>query len=377
MDLFCGAGGMSLGLKRAGFQVALALDNDIHVEKTYARNNKHTTYLSLDLSETSAHDVLRKGGLDHGDIDLVVGCPPCKGFSSANHNRRNANDPRNKLVDDFFGLVLDIKPRAFFMENVMGMLWYNGGYLRRSHCIPQLPQYGYDVCVVSFDAADYGVPQRRQRLFIIGTPAGLDFRLPKPVWGSRDRPYVSVGDAIIGDLPIVGTERGWDLCDYVRPPQTAYQKMIRSRAKKVHNHITTVNCDKVRRRIAKVPLGGSWRDLPKRYLDIKVRYSSVYKRLNADQPSVTLGNFRKNMLIHPYEDRLLTLREAARLQGFPDTYIFDGPISHMQQQIADATPPPLAFAVGKALARHLMRYTDEEDESKKGASLSGRIIEMV
>jgi len=351
LDLFSGPGGLSLGLKRGGFVVAAAFDVDPHVRNVYTTNHKHTRFVSLDLSKVGAPDVLRAANLERRDVDLVTGCPPCQGFSSANHSRRNINDPRNHLVDHFFRLVLEIRPNAFLFENVMGLAWYNGGYLGRSAYFSRL-RATYDIRIVSLDAADYGVPQHRRRLFIVGSRGKKNFTPPNPTHGRDLRfPHVTVRDAIIGDLPRLGPRRGLDLCDYSAPPQTPYQMLVRGHAKKVHNHITTMNSVKVRNRIAHIPVGGNWSDAPANFRGINIIYSSVYRRLSPHNPSVTIGHFRKNMLIHPCEDRLLSLREGARLQGFPDTYYFNGPIGHMQQQIADAAPPQLACALAKQLRK--------------------------
>ena len=182
-----------------------------------------------------------------------------------------------------------------------------------------------------------------------------EFRQPEATHGEGVLPYVTLEEAIVGDLPAITNEKGQEICDYLSNPRTPYQQSIRSRAKKVHNHIVTRNSETVRLRMSKVPIGGNWRDVPPEFLGIRVSHSCLYKRLDPRKPSVTLGNFRKNMLIHPYENRHLSLREAARLQSFPDDYYFEGPISHMQQQIADATPPLLAEAMGRQLVRTLQK----------------------
>lgn len=352
VDLFCGAGGMSLGLKRSGFIVAAAVDNDVRVETTYTRNHEDVQFVSLDLHNAAPRDFLDPAGLGRRDVDLLAGCPPCKGFSGANHNRGNPDDPRNKLVDEFFRLVLEVRPRLFLFENVMGLTWYNGGYLKKCQYFSRLPTGGYEVCVFRVDATDYGLPQHRRRLIIVGSRLKEKFKPPKPTHGPRlKRPHVTVEEAIIGDLPPIGLSKGWELCDYTSRPSTQYQRMVRSNAKRVHDHITTVNSDKVRDRIAHVPIGGNWKDAPSKFTDINIQWYSVYRRLDPSSPSVTLGHFRKNMIIHPYEDRLLSLREGARLQSFPDNYYFEGHIDHMQQQIADAAPPILGRAIGRSLIR--------------------------
>jgi DNA (cytosine-5)-methyltransferase 1 len=302
----------------------------------------------------SGRDLLRQANLARSDIDLVAGGPPCKGFSSANLKTRNGNNPHNRLVDQFFRIVAEIRPKLFLMENVMGLIWFADEFLRNGTYFSKLESLGYETQFIRINALDYGVPQNRQRLFIVGKRVKREFHQPEPTYGERPLlPFVTLGEAIIGDLPPIKEGIGVEICGYVSSPRSPYQQSIRSRAKKVHNHVITRNSETVRLRMSKVPVGGNWRDVPPEFLHIRVSHSCLYKRLDPAKPSVTLGNFRKNMLIHPYEDRHLSLREAARLQSFPDDYYFDGPISHMQQQIADATPPLLTEAVGRQLARML------------------------
>ncbi len=356
VDLFCGAGGLSLGLRRAGFIVAVASDMSQHSEQTYCGNQYgDTVFLRVDLSETSKRDLLNAGGLSTGDVDLVAGGPPCKGFSSANGHSRNSDNPHNKSVDHFFRLVAEIRPRAFLMENVMGLLWHDGGYLRHCKHYRTLSEIGYHIEFLQLNGLDFGLPQNRLRLFLVGLRGDKvtkKLKHPKPSYGpSRAHSYVTLGEAILGDVPLLGDGIGWQMCDYTSVPTSPYQSLIRGRAKKVHNHVATRNSDKVRERMSKVPVGGNWKDIPPEYLGITVMHSCLYKRLDPSKPSVTLGHFRKNMLIHPIESRGLTLREAARLQSFPDDYYFEGPIDHMQQQIADAVPPLLAQAVAKQVMK--------------------------
>lgn len=356
VEIFCGPGGLSLGLERAGFTVVTSVDSDPHVESTYLRNSHHhkkAQFIRADIGQLSGRDLLRQVGLGRSDVDLVAGGPPCKGFSSANLKTRNGDNPHNKMVDHFFRIVSEIKPRVFLMENVLGLIWWFAEeFLGEGTYFSKLESQGYEIQRVRLNALDYGVPQNRQRLFIVGKRIKRQFRQPEPSHGKEPLlPHVTLGEAILGDLPPIMDGEGQEICDYLSRPESPYQRSIRSRAKKVHNHVVTRNSDTVRLRMSKVPIGGNWRDIPPEFLGIRVSHSCLYRRLDPRKPSVTLGNFRKNMLIHPWEDRHLSLREAARLQSFPDDYYFDGPITHMQQQIADATPPLLAEAIGRELAR--------------------------
>lgn len=353
IDLFCGPGGMSLGLSRAGFAVVTATDVDPRAAQTYRRNRHHhkgTTVIVADLAVASAVDLLEPAGVGRSDVVLVAGGPPCKGFSSANGKTRQPANPHNALVDHYFRIVAEIRPRFFLMENVMGILWFHKGFLQECRHFRKLLALGYSVDMLDLNALDYGVPQNRRRLLLLGhrdeeclPPVALTRRPSSP------QSAVTVGEAILGDLPRRALELVNSPVEYCRPPQSRYQAEIRGRARKAHNHVVTRNSERVKMRMSKVPIGGNWRDIPAKHLGIKVSHSCLYRRLDPRKPSPTLGNFRKNMLIHPLEDRHLSLREAARIQSFPDDYYFDGPVTLMQQQIADATPPLLAEAIGRRI----------------------------
>ncbi len=357
LDLFSGPGGMSLGLARAGFTMAAAVDSERHAERTYTRNSHHNRgarFVLADLSLASSADLLRQIGVGRSDIALLAGGPPCKGFSSANMRTRNGQNPHNRLVDDFFRIAVEIRPQIFVMENVMGLVWFNEDFLQQCEHFTRLASLGYEIDLLRTNALHYGVPQNRERLLVIGNRLGRRPSGPRPTHGQGlGKPTVTLGEAIVGDLPPLKGEAGSQVCDYISEPSSPYQRAIRGRARRAHNHVVTGNSEAVKLRMSKVPVGGNWRDIPSEYLGISVSHSCLYRRLDPARPSVTLGNFRKNMLIHPCEDRHLSLREAARLQSFPDDYYFDGPTTVMQQQIADATPPLLAEALGRSLLRLL------------------------
>jgi DNA (cytosine-5)-methyltransferase 1 len=348
IDLFCGAGGLSSGLEAAGFEIAAAVDVDSKACLTYRQNHKKTIIISEDIAKLKTQDVLKRANLSKESIALIVGGPPCQGFSMANGKTRTKENPKNRLVKHFVRFVREIRPPLFLMENVLGFKSIAQGKVAQD-LKARLSQLGYKTKLVTLDAASYGVPQHRLRVFLIGSRCGKEFQEPPPRYGiSAKKPFVTVKEAIIGDLPNI-TPPGNDFSKYAGPPVTSYQSRIRGRADKLYNHIATRNGELVRKRKSLVPIGGNWKSVPKRFCDIKVQYSATYKRLNPNEPSITVSNFRKSMLIHPYQNRGLSVREAARLQSFPDSYIFYGGICSMQQQVGDAVPPLLAKAVGKQL----------------------------
>lgn len=349
IDLFCGAGGLSEGLQVAGFGVAAAVDFNHAAALTYQANHKNTKFIESDVAQLEVKDFLKQTELSCSDIDLIAGGPPCQGFSMANGRTRTKDNPKNQLVHHFVRFVREIQPPIFLMENVLGFTWIDKGNFLR-----QLKEYfvamGYAIKVVTLNAADFGVPQRRIRVFLIGSKNGGEFKEPRKTHGPEtSKPYVTVREAIIGDLPSIEEAPGFEICDYASKPKSEYQEKIRSKAKKVHNHIITRNSEEVRKRKSFVPRGGNWKDLPPEQCQIKVVLSCVYKRLDPNKPSVTVSNYRKSMIIHPFEHRGLSVREAARIQSFRDNYKFLSPLSFMQQQVGDAVPPLLAKRVGNRL----------------------------
>lgn len=353
IDLFCGAGGLSSGLEAAGFKIAIAVDSDSKACLTYSQNHKKTEIISEDITELKTQDVLNRANLSKKDITLIAGGPPCQGFSMANGQTRTRKNPKNKLVNHFVRFVREIRPPLFLMENVLGFKSIAQGKVVQSLRV-RFSQLGYKTRLIVLDAASYGVPQHRLRVFLIGNKDGKKFQEPHPQYGiSARKPFITVREAIIGDIPNL-TPPGSNINNYAGPSATSYQSKIRGGVNKLYNHISTINNETVRKRKSLVPIGGNWKDIPKQFCDIKVQYSATYKRLDPDEPSITVSNFRKSMLIHPYKNRGLSVREAARLQSFPDSYVFYGGISSMQQQVGDAVPPLLAKAVGKQLIAMLV-----------------------
>lgn len=348
VDFFAGAGGISLGMKKAGFNIVAASDFDIHCKTTYNRNFPKVPFLLKDIRNLSAKEVLENAGVDK--IDVVVGGPACQGFSLANIKTRTADNPKNNLVFEFIRLVTELRPSWFVMENVEGLISMNGGSFTEA-IIKKMKRQGYDVKFIPLCAADYGVPQKRKRVFFVGNRLGYEIDAPKPKFGSEKRPYVSVGEAL-SDLPELDNRTaGHDVCDYAAEPSNKYQRKMRGKSKRVYNHLITKSSKLIIERYRKIPQGKNWSVLPDRLKSACVRksggHSYLYKRLDPKKPANTIANFRKAMLVHPFEDRGLSVREVARLQSFNDNFVFEGGISSQQQQLANVVPPLLAESLGK------------------------------
>lgn len=378
IDLFSGSGGMSEGFRRAGFKVVCALDTDKAVAETYTTNHKDAVFICEKIenvqSEKIFDTVFNKG---YEDIDLIIGGPPCQGFSMANMRSRTADNPKNSLPHHFIRLVKDIKPKYFVMENVLGLLTLAKGEIKDMF-IKEFIKIGYKVEYRVLNSVYYGVPQKRERVFFIGCKENT-FPIVFPTYThlspgqtsfSNARTFVTMWDAI-SDLPKIGDGGGGNNVDvYHSKPKNDYQVIMRERKSapnsKLFNHISTRSSENVIERFRHIPSGGNWADIPEKLLKINGEYkrldrthSHIYKKLCPDKPAPTIANFRKAMLQHPYENRILSVREAARLQSFPDNYIFQGGISAMQQQVADAVPVLLAEAVAKTLADLLLNINDK------------------
>ena len=377
LDLYSGPGGLSLGFSKAkspGFEFRTVAANDVdqNAVATYKKNHPGVNTVLGDLtSEDIKKDIVRTVEKVTGrtTVDLVIGGPPCKGFSSANRMTRNDSNPLNNLALHFAEMVERTDPYAFVMENVPGMLSLHGGRILED-VEERLRSHGYnntDHCVL--DSADYGVPQRRRRLFLMGSKSPFHIVPPKKTHGPPEedgadlalKPYMTVGDALGRDLrAIPGGMASPPLAGYACAPETELQADLRCDSKGVRNHCATVSSDLVVRRFRHVPQGGNWRNIPRNLMRAEGKYKNldnihniIYRRLNPKEPSVTVTNFRKAMLIHPTQDRLLSVREAARIQTFPDWYEFEGVLCSVQQQVSDAVPVKLAESVANAMLTHM------------------------
>lgn len=362
VDLFAGAGGLSLGFENAGFEVVFAVENDVWSAETYRmnRNGRSREVILSDISQINFTNALAKYRLKRGEIDILLGGPPCQGFSFSNMKTRTATNPKNHLFKEFIRAAEEIYPKWILFENVSGIVNFEKGKVIEI-INTELSNIGYLCTWDIINSADYGVPQVRKRFFLIGSRMGIKFSFPQPKCGNRRKPYVTVHDAV-SDLPLLGNGNNIDslLYRYNGSNLSEYQKEIRKDWNKNYclNNCVTKNSDLIVNRYKFIPPGGNWRDIPSRlmrnYKNKSNCHSGIYKRLRWDEPSIVISNFRKNMLIHPEQDRGLSVRETARLQSFPDWYIFYGRLGSQQQQVTDAVPPLLAEILGDRIKKYLM-----------------------
>lgn len=309
LDLFCGAGGMTLGLSNAGIEFVSGVDYDEDAIKTYSNNMPHVGRV-MNLSETTPYELEKELGVSPGEIDMVCGGPPCQGFSIANWER-DENDSRNTLVESFVDHIKHFEPDVFLMENVKGILSLaDGDYF--THVVSELEKDGYDVIASVMNVADYGVPQYRNRVIIQGRK-DIPPRFPQPLMGERK----TVRNAI-GDLPNLASGADSNISNHNAPDHT----------------------DETIQRISETKPGetiyDSWGQ--------KVR-------LERDEPSPTLmaGKRATFHFAHPTDDRGLTVRERARLQTFPDDFVFFGSVTQQRRQVGNAVPVEFARCLGDSI----------------------------
>lgn len=339
VDIFSGAGGLSLGAEMAGVHIAFAVENNKSAAETYRFNHPETPVLCADI-----HDINPLEHLPHlnpNDQLIVFGGPPCQGFSTSNTVTRNMRNPNNSLFEEFVRFVSVLNPDWFLFENVEGFMRFEKGKIRNlvKKCFEDL---GYTVNDALLTASDYGVPQHRNRYIMVGNRHGVAFQFPE----KQEKVY-TVADAI-SDLPTLANGQMEERMSYALSLSKAseYARKMRKGSKASMQNYVSRNADYVVERYKYIKQGQNWEAIPselmQNYKDRNNCHSGIYKRLIPSKPSIVISNYRKNMLIHPWTDRGLSVREAARLQSFPDTFIFKGTLMDIQQQIGNAVPPLLA-----------------------------------
>ena len=280
---------------------------------------------------------------------------PCQGFSESNRKTRHGSNPQNHLYKEFRRIICLLNPRWFIIENVAGLTTLeSGAFLTR--VVRALRSAGYKVTWKVLDSSDFGIPQIRRRAFIVGNRMGYEFAFPNPN-DDGDIARVTVRESIC-DLPVLRNGATVD-CKGYRVSWTGtsdYVKLLREKGRLYSTgHVVSCNSDRVLERYKYIKAGCNWKAIPAslmcNYADLAKIHTGIYHRLSWDSPAKVIGNFRKNMLIHPSQQRGLSVREAARLQSFPDCYNFLGPLNDRQQQVGDAVPPLLAKVVTEAIKR--------------------------
>lgn len=381
LDLFAGAGGLSEGLREAGFTSLYANEISPRYAQTYATNHPLTPVDSRDIRIVDAQKVRALLGLKRGELDLIAGGPPCQGFS-INAPKRSTDDSRNHLFREYLRFVTEFEPRVVMIENVPGMVSFEGGATLDA-ILESLEHLGYDTDVRILYAPHYGIPQTRWRTIILGARDGLNPNklFPEPLRQAPVRvnftsqfagrtlvnlprslelpSHVTVRDAI-GDLPILQNGEMGDLTKpYRHPADNPYQQLMRVGSEGVTCHeaarLSKINIE----RMSHIPPGGNWTDIPETLLPRGMRMarrSDHTKRYGRVSPTglastiLTKCDPHWGAYFHYEQNRTFSVREAARLQSFPDTYVFCGSRVEQYEQVGNAVPPLLGAALGRTIA---------------------------
>lgn len=382
ISLFCGAGGCSLGFKKANYDIIFATDIDEVAVKTYKKNFPLTKVLALDINQLDFDKLLLDLGICSSELDFLIGGPPCQGFSTA--GLRFWDDHRNLLLKSYVTALRKIKPKWFLMENVEGLLTANDGqYLYEA--AKAFIDLGYKIRIEKVYAHEYGIPQRRKRVFIIGNRLAIDFDLPEPtiiVKGKIFRNSDITLKHTISGLPAPSKNSG-DLCNYYSNPTSEWDEQLRNGSEYITDHFSPNLTNIQQERIRLLKQGQTMKDLP-----VDLQHSSFQKRSNRrvqdgtptekrggapsgikrliyDEPSLTITGASTREFIHPVQDRPLTIREAARIQTFPDSFVFEGNNSEKIQQIGNAIPPLLA----RIFAEHIKNDYGFSGDDNTGGEL--------
>ncbi|NQW50638.1 MAG: DNA cytosine methyltransferase [Rhodospirillales bacterium] len=387
VDLFSGAGGLTLGLLNANFDVRLCVDRDSACEATHHRNFPSIPFLKAGVENLTGPDVLSRAGLRPGELDLLVGGPPCQGFSII--GQRELFDPRNGLFRHFLRIAAELRPKAIIIENVTGLATLSNGAVLND-IGAAFNRAGYNVDCAELLAAQYGVPQMRWRMFFIGWRmdqphrggfplpthgrAGIGDLVPNRTISDRDSAgFVTIRDAI-GDLPRIGT--GETAAKYTRKPFAPYQEAMRAgTVSDLHNHYAARLSQQNITRIEFLKPGEDWRALPRDLLPAGMKkalrkdHTRRYRRMKWDGIARSIiTRFRdpkSGEYTHPDQHRTISIREAARIQSFPDWFVFEGGNTQQYDQVGNAVPPLLARAVAKEIYRRLFATAAVEEVQVK------------
>jgi DNA (cytosine-5)-methyltransferase 1 len=392
MDFFAGAGGLSEGLIQSGFEVILANEISPTYSRTLASNHPDTEVVTGDIRDLSPIDIRLRMDLAPGELDLIAGGPPCQGFS-INAPERSTEDHRNHLFWSYLNFVDEMKPKFVLIENVPGIVSFNSGGTVKD-ILEALNELGYKSAIRVLCAAHYGVPQTRWRTIFIGVRKDINVSpeelYPKPTHKALARAnfanhydktklvltqeevektavlsHTSIRDAI-GDLPAISNGKGEDVSEYVDHDLSFYQKVLRDDCTKLYNHqcsrLGKVNLD----RVVHIPQGGNWTNVPFELLPKgmqrarKTDHTKRYGRLAWDglgSTILTKCDPHWGAYIHPLQDRVISVREAARIQSFPDHFVFKGRLSEQYEQVGNAVPPMLARSLGDRFAYAIKNMT--------------------
>lgn len=356
IDLFAGVGGFSLGFENAGFDIILANEYDESIADSYKLNHPNTEMIIADITSLPIEDTF----LNYvGNVDVIIGGPPCQGFSQKGQ-RKVINDERNFLFKHYVKVVTFVKPQYFVMENVPNLLTTNNGLFKKE-IVDLFEDIGYSLCTGILNASDFGVPQNRNRAVIIGKLGATPLNLPMPV------DYKTCIWDAISDLAYLNSGEGLEQSTYALPIQSDYQALLRDCSTVLYNHKATNHSELAIRRLKLIPPNGGKENLPKEHLTRSI-YSGTWTRMRKEEISVTITTRfdtpSSGKFTHPFLHRAITVREAARIQSFPDTFRFINTKGSQMKQVGNAIPPLLA----QAIASTIMKDIKEGKEKNNGTT---------
>lgn len=338
IDLFCGCGGLSLGFEKAGINVLVGIDAWKDAITTFNYNHKNSKGICADLSTLEPKEIEKE--LNGKSVDLIIGGPPCQGFSVA--GKRIVDDVRNKLYKNFVRFVEYYKPQAFIMENVPNILSIGGGIVRDS-IVKDFSELGYKVVYQVLTASNYGTPQNRRRAVFVGFKNGFEFKFPE-----KTVEKLITSSEALSDLPENSLEDG---TPYPIAYKCDYQKLMRCNSDRVYNHQITEHSERTKEIIALVPDGGNYKNLPEELQQTR-KVHIAWTRLNSQKPSFTIDTGHRHHFHYKW-NRIPTVRESARIQSFPDDFIFLGTKTSQYKQVGNAVPPLMAEAIAKKIKESL------------------------
>ncbi len=352
IDLFCGAGGFSLGFEHEGFESVLAIDKWNDAIETYNHNRKRKCGLNIDIHDYTDEKI--QALISKNKVDGIIGGPPCQGFSLV--GKREAGDKRNSLYLEYVRFVSIVKPKFFILENVKGLLSMEQG-LYKNDIIKRFGELGYNVSFKLLRASDYGVPQSRERVFFVGLKKDIfkdsyfDFSIV------QKQSLVTTKDAL-SDLPSLDNNESQ--FEYKTEPLNAFQVKMRKGSTRLENNDITKHTEQTIDIIKRIKDGGNIRDLPEEFYKVR-NYNAAFKRMNSQLPSGTIDCGHRNYF-HYSENRIPTARESARIQSFPDVYFFTGNKSSQYTQVGNAVPVILSEQIAKAIKSYLLNEEEDGNE---------------
>ena len=341
-DLFAGVGGLSQGFVQEQFTVKFAIESDRAIAKAYIKNHDTVTMINSDIAMVDVKELWEKFGY----VDVIVGGPPCQGFSQKG-KRLSLADQRNYYFRYFIAMLEKFSPRYFLLENVPNIISTSNGYFK-NELMKAFNKLGYAVDSKVLKASDFGVPQDRRRAFFLGKKG----KEVLPLSEIKETTQKTTIEEAIYDLPFIKSGGGSEIAKYTKPVKSNYQKMMRGDTSTLFNHKATNHSKVALERLALIPKGKGKEVLPEKHLTKSI-YSGTWSRLKEDGQAATITTRfdtpSSGLFTHPILDRCLTVREAARIQSFPDSFIFVGNKTSQMQQVGNAVPPLLARKIAQLI----------------------------